>query len=278
MIESNSPGFERQFKRLLPQAVKARVLPLLVNRLVGRLVQKICSQSLLGAKFDFSTVDPLVAARIYFSLWESAEIRFSKKHVTDGDTIIELGSSIGVTLATLCSTKRLRSYIGVEASPVALRILSSTIALFPSVDIVIFDRAISYCGEEKVGFLELTLTGSRLAGLSEGDQKSEKCHQIKVIQLNEIVANYLPEDENYVLISDIEGAEAEVFKMDAHALEKCKLIVCELADTERYTIEEQIILLKSRGFIMTEYYGNVYVFKQKITGQVAKPRSIEGKI
>jgi len=262
MIESNSRDFERQFKRFLPQSVKAQILSLLVNRYVGRFVQNFCSHSLPGARFDFSSVDAHVAARIYFGLWEPAEIHFSKKHVTDGDNIIELGSSIGVTLATLCSTKRLKSYVAVEASPVSSKILSSTIAQFPNVDIVKLGRAISYANERTVDFLELSLTGSRLAATKEKIGNSENCHKVEVVQLNDIVAKYIPADENYVLISDIEGAEAEIFEMDTAALERCKRIICELENTEKHTIEDQVLLVKLIGFSVTEYYGNVYVFEK----------------
>lgn len=213
MIKSNSRDFERNFKRFLPQSVKALAIFLLVNRCIGYFIQKCCSRSLLGAKFNFSAVDPLVAARVYFGLWEGAEVRFYKKYVSDGDTIIELGSSIGVTLATLCSKCRIKTYIAVEASPTAGRILTETITYFPAVNIVKLDCAISYGVGATCKFQELSLTGSRLA---EGENMQKGiCHDVQVMQLNDIVSENI----------DI---------------------------SEKYSIDDQIALLKKSGFSFKE--------------------------
>jgi hypothetical protein len=88
VIKTNAKGFERRIKKILPNTLKKIVIFLIINKIVGMFVQRFFSSSLLGARYDFSCVSPIIAARIFFGLWESAEIRFSKKYVNNGDVVI----------------------------------------------------------------------------------------------------------------------------------------------------------------------------------------------
>ncbi len=264
MIKTNAKGVERWVKKILPNSVKKIVIFFIVNKIVGVFVQKVFSRSMLGARYNFSSVSPVIAARIFFGLWESAEIRFSKKYVNDGDVVIELGSSIGVTLATLCSTKKLKTYISVEASSSSAQVLQPVVAEFSKYNIVSINAAISYSTQTFVEFTETTFTGSRLKSAIDNNNESikSKTYKVKSIQLNDIVNRYIPLDCEYVLISDIEGAEADIFSMDIESLSRCKLIVCELENTQKYSIDNQVDLLTLAGFSVKEYYGQVFVFEK----------------
>ncbi len=67
-------------------------------------------------------------------------------------------------------------------------------------------------------------------------------------------------NEEFTLITDIEGAEAEVFFKDKNSLKMCSQIIAELDNTLSYSIDEQVDQLLSYGFKMKERYGNVFVF------------------
>ena len=269
MIKTNSKGVERRIKKNIPNSIKKIVLFFVVNKISGMFVQKVFSRSMLGARYNFSLVSPVIASRIFFGLWESAEIRFSKKYVNDGDIVIELGSSIGVTLATLCSTKKLKTYISVEASSSSVQVLKSVVAEFSKCNIISINAAISYSTQTFVEFMETSFTESRLKNSIENndtpsahESTNSKTYKVKSIQFNDIVDKHIPIDCEYVLISDIEGAEADIFGMDIESLSRCKLIICELEDTQKYSIDSQVNLLKLAGFSVKEYYGNVFIFEK----------------
>ena len=78
MIETNSKNLERRIKRLIPGKFKMWFVRRLISPYMGRIVQVFCRKTLMGARFNLKSVDPVSAAKIYFGVWESAEIRFSK--------------------------------------------------------------------------------------------------------------------------------------------------------------------------------------------------------
>ena len=110
--------------------------------------------------------------------------------------------------------------------------------------------------------METTLTGSRLYDRS-GNIDKAKIYQVQESNLSSIVDEYVPDGREYVLISDIEGAEADIFYKDIYSLSRCKIIICELENANSHPIEGQIQLLQSAGFELVEHYGQVYVFKRK---------------
>ena len=75
------------------------------------------NKNLLGGFFDYSIVTNKEAALIFWGIWESAEIRFSKRFA-DTKVIIELGSSIGVNFGVLTNCLDNRKFICVEASKI----------------------------------------------------------------------------------------------------------------------------------------------------------------
>ena len=112
--------------------------------------------------------------------------------------------------------------------------------------------------------MESSLTGSRLSADNMGETGAVKFHQIRAIKLSEIVEEHMVNAKNYVLISDIEGAETDIFYMDSRALLKCKIIICELDKVEGHSISDQVKKLSSLGFVLKEHFGQVYVFKKEV--------------
>ena len=69
-------------------------------------------------------------------------------------------------------------------------------------------------------------------------------------------------NKKYTLITDIEGAESEIFFKDVKSLKNCEMIIAELEDTAKYSIIKQLRQLKKIGYSIIEYYSNVYVFQK----------------
>jgi hypothetical protein len=74
VIKTNAKGIDRWVKKNLPNSVKKIVIFFIVNKIVGVFVQKVFSHFMHGARYNFSSVSPVIAARIFFGFWESAEI------------------------------------------------------------------------------------------------------------------------------------------------------------------------------------------------------------
>ena len=87
-------------------------------------------KNLFGGVFDYSNVSDKEAARIFWGVWESAEIRFSKRFA-NSDTVVELGSSVGVTLGVLANNRTDTKFVCVEASPINFEKLSSLRSKLP---------------------------------------------------------------------------------------------------------------------------------------------------
>ena len=109
-------SLERKIKYLIPNNIKKIIVNIISHQYIGFLIKKSGIKiNLFGGFFDYSRVNNHEAALIFWGIWESAEIRFSKRFV-DTRVIIELGSSIGVNFGTLTHYFKNKKFICVEAS------------------------------------------------------------------------------------------------------------------------------------------------------------------
>lgn len=197
-------------------------------------------------------VSPEEAAAIFFGIWESAEIRIAKRFINE-EIVVELGSSVGVTLGVL-SNKRLTpgTYTCVEASPLnfeKLCILQNACPERHTYSLI--NKAIAY-GKSRVDFNCTSTTGSKVSS----DPHGENVVTITATTLRDLLDEQ-GITKQFALITDIEGAEADIFYEDVESLENCNKIVAELEDVERATIEDQIKQLEEIGFSLVERYANV---------------------
>jgi len=160
LIKTSS--LERKFKNLIPDWSKSIIIKFFVNNSSGKLIKFINPKfNLFGGFFDYSNVNNLEAARIFFGTWESAEIRFAKRFYNN-KVIVELGSSVGVTLGVLSKQLSNTRFICVEASPVNFSKLQKLVTQLPSSNIYsIVNLAISY-NSELLFFDHASTTGSRI--------------------------------------------------------------------------------------------------------------------
>ena len=88
-------SIEPNVKSFTPLVIKNLITKLFVNSLCGFIIKKFNFKfNLHKGIFDYSQVNNLEAANIFFDIWESAEIRFAKRFA-NSQTIVELGSSVG---------------------------------------------------------------------------------------------------------------------------------------------------------------------------------------
>jgi FkbM family methyltransferase len=255
-IELKTTSLERKLKRLVPPNVKSFILYFLVNSHVGKAIKFFKIRwNFFGGKFDYSLVSDKDAADIFWGTWESAEIRFSKRFALS-KTIVELGSSVGVTLGVLSNIRTQTKFICVEAALENFEKLNRLKTLLPTNnEYILVNKAIAY-DVDRVPFEFTSTTDSKI-----NETGVELGSYVDATTLSDVLEENQIEGE-YTLIADIEGAEEAVFYKDEAALKKCVVIIAELTNTTSHTIEEQISKLQDVGFNLTERYGVVVVMSR----------------
>ena len=90
MVKIKTGSIERKVKSFIPSVIKNLITKLFVNSLCGFIIKKFRFKfNLHKGIFDYTQVNILEAANIFFDIWESAEIRFAKRFA-NSQTIVEL--------------------------------------------------------------------------------------------------------------------------------------------------------------------------------------------
>ena len=241
---------ERRLKAIFPNTLKRKLAKLLCSDGLGYIIQKSGIKfNLFGGYFNYELVSKREAAKIFLGIWESAEIRFAKRFA-ENENIVELGSSVGVMLGVLTNNFDRARFICVEASPVNFSRLNQLCReLKPSLKITLINKAVAY-GSKVVHFDQTTTTGSRI---QRGEVTQGERIAVGAVTLSEILDNERV-DGWYTLITDIEGAESDIFFKDVPALAKCSKIIAELEPISSITVEDQISQIAAIGFELIERY------------------------
>lgn len=206
-------------------------------------------------------------AQIFWGIYESAEARFIRKYLPDDSDVIELGSSLGLTTCLIrrqiASSNRL---ISIEANQKLIDTIKSNLAInVLDREVIILNKAIDYSGNKLVWLnFGNDNTGSYVTD-GHFEHRGENGAYVSTNTLLDIVREYQLLD--YVLVSDIEGAEAGIFLNDYEALKKCRQIIIEL-HTTTYGIKKIDpalicdIIINQHGFAMRDQYGVVFVFEK----------------
>ncbi len=141
-----------------------------------------------------------------------------------------------------------------ELIEIAKRNLQANITPGTAVDFK--NVAISYTGEPFVDFFsgETTTSGKTVGNIRGGAEHTT----IKALYLSALLERF--EIGEYLLISDIEGAEADIWFRDEKALERCGAIIVELEETEILSISGQLKKIEALGFSKQYSYGRVFCF------------------
>ena len=256
LIEIQTKSFERKIKSLLPNGLKSFFIHILCNDFMGYLIKSSgIKTNLFGGFYNYQLIENKYCARIFFGFYEACEIKFSKKYVSCSN-VIELGASIGVTLGVISKKSKKKKFVSIEANPKNYRILKSLISYLPKDnEYLIYNKAIAY-DIPFVDFSIRTITGSKIANEFE---KNDQVIKVSTITLSQILKN---EDIRgpYTLITDIEGAESEIFFNDEEALNNCIEMICELENTIKYSIKDQLDKLLSIGFFLLRRDMEMYFF------------------
>lgn len=248
--------------RLVP--VKKPLVRLMCHRAIGMAISRVFRDRIPFRGCNIETgeahVDPAVKARLFWGTYEKAEVLFVKRYLREDLDVIELGSSLGVVSAhiakQLCPGRRL---ICVEANPNLKTIIQRNVRLnTPATECHVVQAAIDYSEDGTARFnLAQKNTDSRLgSGTSPIDVDS--------ISLRSLLTQYGVGE--YVLVSDIEGAELGFITHDGKALEHCRQLIIELHDVqfghELVKVDFMVQQLELHGFQQRKQRGKVYLFEK----------------
>lgn len=240
--------------------IKLVIAKILVNDFTGKLIAILFSNKIpfYNLRIDISNpvIRKRIAASLYFKTYESAEVRFISKYLKNYEgTIVELGSSIGVVSSTLAKANPKAELFTFEADKRFIPIIENNFKINNIKNATCFNEIIGASGYEFIPGEDNTM-GKISKTDSESNQMSSLSQLIKKYNFSE-----------FVLVSDIEGAEYFVLNEDDAVFNVIPLLIIELHPIE---IENALISvedLKSRietlGYEILEQYGSNIVAKRK---------------
>lgn len=241
--------------------LKMGIARVLTSDFVNGFIKKLDPENNInGVPICFSSLPRSVVGSVFFGIWEGAEVRQALKYIDRSLPVIELGGSVGVVASHLAHSGFESKYICVEAQPSNIRVLHTVFErlnkLSGPFNSLVYHGAICYTGNY-VEFSQESVSGARLSSLSR-DSRAQRI-LVKCVTLGELIKIGGVEG-GFQLISDIEGAEVEIFKSEPEALSRCVRLIIELEEVDVMTISDQLNFILSLGFILTSVDGNVHVF------------------
>ena len=198
-----------------------------------------------------------IAAALFFKTYETSEIRFIHKYLKDYQgIIIELGASIGVMSSYVAKNNPNATILAFEADERFIPIIQNNHKINNISNANAFNEIIGVNG------YEFSVGEDNTKGKI---QKTDNLNTKNVNLIDILISKNI--DEDFVLISDIEGAEYFVlFESNAAVFKNCNMMIMELHDIEidgkLIHPEMMISKIKELGFtIVAQYAGNVVAKK-----------------
>ncbi len=241
--------------------IKVLIAKLIVNNFTGYFLYLFFNGKIpfhnLVIEINHTIIKKKIAAALFFKTYETSEIRFIHKYLKNYEgTIIELGASIGVMSSVVSKNNQNATILAFEADERFIPIIQNNHKINNISNVSAFNEIIGVSG------YEFTIGEDNTKGKI---QKSSTVNNSNVNLIDILKSKNI--DSDFVLISDIEGAEYFVlFESNAAVFENCSLMIMELHDIEidgkLITPEIMISKIKDLGFtIVGQYAGNVVAKK-----------------
>jgi len=240
--------------------IKLFVAKILVNDFTGKLIAILFSNKIpfhnLIIDISNPTIRKRIAASLYFKTYESAEVRFISKYLKNYEgTIVEFGASIGVVSSTLAKANPKATLFSFEADKRFIPIIQNNFKINNITNANCFNEIIGASGFEFVPGEDNTM-GKISKTNSESNKMSSLTQLIKKYNFSE-----------FVLVSDIEGAEYFVLNEDASVFKAIPLLIIELHPIEientLISVEDLKARIETLGYEILEQYGSNVVAKKR---------------
>lgn len=247
--------------------VKNAAAAVLCHPLVGRLLGALWGHRIphRGSRIETPVAgDPQVNSLLFWGMYESAEIRFVRQYIGRDLDVVELGSSLGGVSCEIA--RRLggeRRLLCVEGNGRIVPLLRRNLASnSPGQPVDVVEGAIDYSGADVV---EMAIGESNLSSMVDAGGDGATTLAVPAVRLSTLLATH--GIGSYVLVADIEGAEAGLLVEDARALDGCRMVIAELHETvhdgERYAVADLIRLIEATGLQLRDRYGEVCMFRRE---------------
>ena len=250
-------------------ALKTRVAEILCHPLIGRAVTALFRGRVPSLRFrgwrlalDAPGVTPRTAAQIFWGIYESAELRFVERYLRRDLDVVEVGASIGAVSSAIARRQDpAHRLVCVEANPKLLDLLRRNVAAnAPGHPVEVVHRAISYDSRT----VRFGLGETNVSGRLEPEDPGFEVVEVPATTLAELL--HERGITRYVLVADIEGAEAAIIERDAEALLGCEQILIELHSTHfrgrDLGVEDLVRGIEARGFTLRTRHGSVCIFER----------------
>lgn len=205
---------------------------------------------------------PYLLCLLYWRIYERREVKLIKEQLIKNITTIELGASLGLTTASICSAVQSNVNIySVEANPKLIPFLEKTKSKNNFNSLTIISAAVDYSDKGKIEFL---LDERNLGSHKEASNNSIL---VDTIKLSDITAKY--NISEFCLVCDIEGAEVEMLlnETDSNTINNCQLIIMELHEivynNKLYHFDDIAALVCEKfAMVCTESIQNSRMFKK----------------
>ena len=239
--------------------IKRLVAKILVNSFTGKLISIVFSNKIpfhnLVIDISNSVIKKRIAASLFFKTYESAEVRFISQFLQNYEgTIIELGSSIGVVTSTIAKANPKATVFTFEADSRFISIIENNLQLNGIQNVKCYNEII---GSE--GYVFSVGDDNTMGKIINGESSLSNFKKLSsLIQMHNI--------NDFVLVSDIEGAEYFFLFEESDLFKNCSLIIIELhpieINNELISVAEMIERIKSLGFKILAVYGSNVVAKR----------------
>jgi FkbM family methyltransferase len=241
--------------------LKLKVASVLASDRAGRVLGVLTRNRVRhqGLWFDVESDDfsPSVRAQMFWGAYEGAETRMIRGFLRDSRTVVELGSSLGVTTAHVAAGMAHGGrLICVEANPLLIPGLQRRLTPWAgSVQLDVVHAAVTtHCGSTL-----LTIASQTVSSRLGRPREDEHTVQVPALTLRQILDQTGTTD--FDLVSDIEGAEAAFLLHDPDALKGCRRAVVELHNTtvdgSDVSVFDLIDALATAGFEVAHRHGPV---------------------
>ncbi len=194
-----------------------------------------------------------IKAMLFWRMYESSEIRFVQKHLTDQYDTIELGSSIGAVTIQLGKKIKGKKLIAIEANPNLIPVLQHNIRMNAISNVVVTNAAYG-SDQNKVWF---EYGDENILGKITTPSKDKNGVWIESMSLSSMLRFH--QLTSYALVCDIEGAEADLLLNEQEALRGCKLLIIETHHTsfkgQAYSPDQLKLVLLEMGFRLIDQHG-----------------------
>lgn len=244
-------------RRLAPRRIKAALFNLATGSLADRVVRKLSGSHVRhhGARIAVDGTSPGTAAKLFFGLYERAEISLIRRFLDPALDVIELGGSIGAGTCQIARRVPGRRVICVEASEHLARRIEGNLAGNGIANVTVVAKAIDY---SRTGHVFFT------ADHDLGGRVSESGARVSATTLAELVREHGIGD--FTLVADIEGAEVPLFLHDGAGLASCRSILIEMDGGDyrgtHYGADDVEQLILKRGFQRVYRHGPVAAFQR----------------